>query len=383
VDLVPRGAALEGESMRRLVLLATPIAVFAGLAMGGSYAAAAGTGLYVSTSGADTNPCTQSQPCLTLQHAVDIAPIGGTVHVLPGTYHQTVNITHPVTLSGAGSGKTIIDGSNIDTEAMSPAYFGVVSVENNTGTGGPIKISGLTVENAFITQAEYDNVASPTDVIVYADSNTSDKVSITGVALRAVQNASQFAGVGFDTFNDGASVSFTKSSVTGTFQGALLEGGGLGGAVTVTNINFTHLAPCAGACASPSATFPAEGLFVLSDQPGTAVDTINHNNFQGYAGFGIAADAGYSGGNCAPPNGPCTGNVTLTANSNKFALGACASASDDCAAIYLDAKSGNELSAHIQANTGTVKSPDKSIFENPDSGLYNVTEINNRIRVTS
>jgi hypothetical protein len=337
--------------------------------------------VYVSTHGSDANPCTKSQPCATLQFAVDNAPAGSIVHVAAGTYNQTVNITQPVTIAGAGAGKTIIDGSNIDTQAMSPSYFGVISVEDNIGAGGPINIRGLTVKNAFITTAEYDEDSDPSDVIVYNDANAGDTVNVTGVALGAVQNASEFTGVGLDTFDDAASVTFTNSSVTGVFQGALLEGGGLGGHVTVNNVSFNHLAACAAATVcGGGTTFPAEGLFVLSDQPGTANDTINNNRFVGYAGFGIAADAGYSGGNCTAPNGPCTGNVNLIANTNMFTLGACA-ASDGCAAIYLDAQSGNELSAHLQGDKGTVHSPDEGIFENPDSGLYSVTEVNDHIKV--
>ncbi len=99
--------------------------------------------IYVSTHGSDSNPCTQALPCATLQFAVDNAPAGSFIHVAAGTYNQTVNITEPLTIAGAGAGKTIIDGSNIDTEIMSPAYYGVISVENNSGTGGAIDIRGL------------------------------------------------------------------------------------------------------------------------------------------------------------------------------------------------------------------------------------------------
>ncbi len=120
---------------------------------------------------------------------------------------------------------------------------------------------------------------------------------------------------------------------------------------------------------------------MLSDQPGTATDTINTNRFVGYAGFGLAANAGYSGGNCAEPNGPCTGNVNLTANSNTFSLAACTEASDGCAAIYLDAQSGNMLTAQLKNDKGTVHSPDAGIVINPDSGVYSVTETNDHIKV--
>jgi hypothetical protein len=368
-----------GRARRRAAVLTSAVGALV-LGAGGITSAHAApligtTTLWVATTGNDTNPCTHAQPCLTLQFAVDNAPVGSTIKVEAGTYNQTVNITKPLTVSGAGVGKTIIDGSNIDTETM--GYFGVISVETNAGAGGHINIHGMTVENAFITQTEYDDFASPTDVIVYNDTNAGDTVTVSQMSLLAVQNSNTFAGVGFDTFNDAANVSFTHSSVSGTFQGALLEGGGFGGHVTVGNVNFHHLVNCsATAC---GAVLPAEGLFVLSDQPGTAVDTINTNKFLAYAGFGIAASAGYTGGNCAPPNGPCTGNLSLTANSNAFTLGACASASDGCAAIDLDALSGNELSAQIKGNMGTVRHPDGLIVEEADSGVYNVTEINNHI----
>ena len=383
--------------MRRLVLLATPIALFAGLAVGGSQAAAAGITLYVSTSGADTNPCTQSKPCATLQHAVDQAAVGGTVKVLPGTYNQTVNITKPVSLIGSGENSTIIDGSNIDTGAgagtqdpsalSSTPYYGVVSVQNNTGTGGAIKISGLGIDHAFVTAQESTNSDVPSDLSVYNDANPNDKIAITEVTLGAVQDPADYGGIGLDVFDDKANVSFLDGISTGNFQGAQLEGGGTGGHVTVTKSVFTHLVACQGACAGGGSSYPAEGLSIISDQPGTAVATINSNTFQNYAGFGIAVDAGYAAGNCTST--VCTGNVNLIAKFNHFRMGACAAASDDCSAIFLDARAGNKLTALLQGNSGTIRKPGHGIFEQPPTGtgpgdgIYSVTEINNHITVTN
>jgi hypothetical protein len=209
-------------------------------------------------------------------------------------------------------------------------------VQDNTGPGGAINIRNIGIDHAFVTTPESSQFDDPSDLSIYADANTGDSIHITEVTLGAVQDPADYGGIGLDTFNDAAAVSFFDGVSTGNFQGALLEGGGFGGHVTVTKSIFTGLVACSGMC-SGGGTFPAEGLFVLSDQPGTATDTINSNKFQGYAGFGIAVDAGYAGGNCAPPNGPCTGNVHVTANFNSFRLGACASASDGCAAIDLDA----------------------------------------------
>jgi hypothetical protein len=376
----------------------------------GAAAAAVGTGgivahasvqftaatLYVSTTGLDTNPCSQTQPCHTLQHAVDTASAGDTVRVLAGTYNQTVNITKPLTLTGAGETSTIIDGSNIDTGAglgtqdptapSSTPYYGVVSVQNNTGTGGAIRIRNLGIDHAFVTALESSQFDDPSDLSIYADANAGDTIAITEVTLGAVQDPADYGGIGLDVFNNTAPVSFFDGVSTGNFQGALLEGGGLGGHVSVTHSIFTGLVACTGLCAG-TGSFPAEGLFVLSDQPGTASDTISSNSFQAYAGFGIAVDAGYQGGNCTPPTGPCTGNVNMIANFNHFSLGACASASDACAAIFLDAQGGNKLTAHLQGNSGTVRRPDKAIFQQPPTGsgpgdgIYSVTKISNTITI--
>jgi hypothetical protein len=381
------------------------IAVAAAIGAGGITAHAssmlpAGT-LFVSTTGSDTNDCSQPTPCATLQHAVDQALPGGTVKVLPGTYNQTVNITKPVSLIGSGESSTIIDGSNIDTGAglgtqdptapSATPYFGVVSVQNNPGPGGAIKIRGIGIDHAFVTATESSFSEDPTDLSIYSDANTGDTIAITEVTLGAVQDPADYGGIGLDVFNggtqtDGASVSFFDGVSAGNFQGAQLEGGGIGGHVSVTKSLFTHLIACTNLCSgSPTTTYPAEGLSIISDQPGTAVDTINSNTFQNYSGYGIAVDAGYAAGNCTST--VCTGNVQLTGNFNGFRMGACALASDDCSAIFLDAQGGNKLSAHLQGNHGTIRKPATAIFEQPPTGigpgdgLYSVTEINNHITV--
>jgi hypothetical protein len=368
--------------MRRLALFVAPVAALGGLVATGTHAGAVvATTRYVSTTGLDANPCTLALPCHTLQHAVDIANAGDTVKVQPGTYNQTVNITKPLTLQGSGASSTTIDGSNIDTGTpgggtggAQPAYFGVVSVQNNPNTGGPIGIRGLTIDHAFVTPAESAAFDDPSDVSVYADANAADTVSVSGVVLGAVQNPADMGGIGFDTFNDAATVTFTNSTSKGNFQGALLEGGGLGTAlgVTVSHVHFTQLTPCAGLC-SGGGTFPPEGLFVLSDQPGTAVATISYNTFNGYAGDGLDATAGYSGGNCTPT--ACTGNVKLIANGNSFTLGGATGA----AGIFIASESGNLMTANLSHNHGSVGVPSTDIIIDGDGGLLDVTEHGNNI----
>ncbi len=372
-------ALLPLTGMIMATLAVTAVFVFQGAEVA---SASPSTTLYVSPTGSDSNACSQADPCATIQHAVNVAVVGATVKVAAGTYDQTVNITHPVTLEGARFGRSIIDGHGIDTDAL--GYYGVVSVQNNSGAGGAITISNFTIENAYETANEYAQDAVPSDVSIYDDANAQDVITVSHVTLNAVDDTADYGGIGFDTFNDAADVTFSHSTSTGNFQGALLEGGGIGGTVSVDYDNFSGLVACAGNCSGSSTVYPAEGLFVLSDEPGTAFDYLSHNQFRGYAGIGIAATAGYSGGNCEPAaSGPCTGNTNLTAQHNGFHLSACSSdaPAPGCDAISLDAQSGNELSANLSHNTGSVQFPDGGIYLQPDSGVYNVTESHNPIAV--
>ena len=61
-------------------------------------AAATAQRTFVASYGSDANPCTQSQPCLTIGHAVDVATAGATINVGEGTYAEQVSITKQLTL---------------------------------------------------------------------------------------------------------------------------------------------------------------------------------------------------------------------------------------------------------------------------------------------
>ncbi len=351
--------------MRRLILAAAPIAVLGGMFTASSHALAAGTTtLYVSTTGSDSNPCTQAKPCKTLQYAVDQAPVGAFIHVAAGTYMQTVNINKPLTIQGAGQGATIIDGSNVDEGSM--GYYAVIQVSNNTsGTSGTTSIHDLTVQGAFVTAAESQSGSSPIDIGVYGDSQASDHVRVYNVTLGAVQDNTDYYGIGFYTLNTAATVSLTTSTLTGNFQGALLEGST--GPATVKSNTIS---------AVTTGGYAGEGVFVLSDTSGLSTATVTKNTFTGYAGDGLDAEAGYSGGNCGPPNPVCGGDLMLTATGNKFTLGGASGA----AAIYLIANSGNTLTATVTGNSGTVTKPTEGIRIESRSGIMHITQHSNSIK---
>ena len=130
------------------------------------------------------------------------------------------------------------------------------------------------------------------------------------------------------------------------------------------------------ALATGDATYPPEGVFVLSDTAGVSTATVSNNVFSGYAGDGVDAEAGYSGGNCGAPNPPCGGDVNLTASANKFTLGGATGA----AAIYLIANSGNSLTATLTGNAGTVTAPTEGIKIKSRSGVMHITEHSNSIK---
>ena len=102
---------------------------------------------YVSKTGADTNPGTEQQPWLTIQHAANVVPAGSTAYVRAGTYEERVNI-HVSGSSQAGyttfcnyPGETpILDGSNLIAPTSDNGMF-LISSQNY------IVIKGFQIQN--------------------------------------------------------------------------------------------------------------------------------------------------------------------------------------------------------------------------------------------
>ena len=89
---------------------------------------------YVATTGNDSNPGTQSQPWLTIQHAADTVKAGDTVIIEPGHYNERVKL--PNGLSGTAQGKITFKSA-----VRRSAYMnGFKSDHNNY-----IRIEGLSI----------------------------------------------------------------------------------------------------------------------------------------------------------------------------------------------------------------------------------------------
>jgi hypothetical protein len=103
-----------------------------------------GTTLFVEPHGADGASCGSSaSPCQTIDAAVANATSGDTVHVGPGTYHELVVVSKPLTLQGFGAtvnaaGLTQGSGQTMDAAAI---------MVSQPGSGS--RVEGLTVHGAY------------------------------------------------------------------------------------------------------------------------------------------------------------------------------------------------------------------------------------------
>ena len=121
------------RGLRARVTIASIVSAVVALSVAGS--AAAGGALFVSaSSGNDVNPCSSTQPCRTIGHAVAVASPGSSISVAAGTYAEEVVISKRLTLVGDDS---VVDASNHDN--------GIVI--SGPGAAGTL-VQGFTVENA-------------------------------------------------------------------------------------------------------------------------------------------------------------------------------------------------------------------------------------------
>jgi len=118
---------------------------------------------YVSTSGSDTNSngssntCRlKSNQCLTIQHAINVAPAAATIDVQPGSYPEQLTIVQKrLTIVGTGPGATTIDPISLSTVPDDPNSPGtpqadIVTFEYTTGGG----LKNVTVDGSGFTETD-------------------------------------------------------------------------------------------------------------------------------------------------------------------------------------------------------------------------------------
>lgn len=308
---------------------------------------ASGPSEYVAKGGSDTGTCTKTAPCKTIAYAIDAATPGETIHVEKGTYHQTVYIWKAVRLLGAGKSSTIINGANLDPSSQN--NFGVVEVGAANGT---VTVSGFTITNPY----PYAYTGGEPMAVVLEDQNSGDIVNVVNDKItegKADHNASTDFPVGVDTFENAATTTISGDTISGFFQGALLEDNG---PARVNNDNFKSL--ISNTDTSSSTVYPAEGVFFLADEGGNYTgQKAEHDTFSNYSGYGIAESAGYTGG-YVTPGCVANGSIGTTVAGNSFAL----TGGSRADAISLQANgTGNNLTGYVTNNAGYVTSPSKAI----------------------
>jgi len=297
----------------------------------------------VAPNGTDSGNCVKSA-CATIDYAISQAAAGEVIHVAAGSYNQTVDINRPVRIVGAGASSTTIDGSGIDS---SGADYGVVHVGS---AGGAVTVSGFTITNPYPDSY----TGGEPEAVALADPNSGDVISIINDHITegaADQNAGTDFPIGIDSFLNAAQTTISGDQISGFFQGALLEDNG---PATVSGNTFTKLI----SNTAGNTTYPAEGLFFLADENGTYTgQNASGNTFSGYSGYGIAEDAGYTGG-YVTAGCVANGSIQTTLSNNTFALTGGSSA----AGISLEANgTGNDLTGTVNGNKGSVTAPSNAI----------------------
>ena len=172
----PAAGRPTGSHRRRTVLTTATCVLFVTgvlFAAGQKTALAAGT-LFVNgnpTVGSDSAACTQAAPCLTIQHAIGVAPAGSTIFVsgpngsFNGIYCQQISIDEDLTLNqDASNPGPIVDGggatSGNQCSSETPGRS-VVTVGDVSGTTITAAIMHVTIRNGTANNNPSDGDNGP------------------------------------------------------------------------------------------------------------------------------------------------------------------------------------------------------------------------------
>ena len=144
--------------MSKITALVFAASLFS-LGLSSSPASALNTRSFISASGADTNPCTRTAPCRTLQKAHDSTSAGGEINMLDPAGYGPVTITKSISIvndgvgsagvlvPSGGTGITISAGAtdviNLRGVIIEGAGAGDTGIRFNTG-------KSLTIENCVV-----------------------------------------------------------------------------------------------------------------------------------------------------------------------------------------------------------------------------------------
>jgi parallel beta-helix repeat protein len=130
------------QTVYQLVLSAT---IFTVLLTGGvlSPRVATAATYYVTTTGSDSNPCSQSRPCRTIAQGMNVLRAGDTLYIHEGTYAESIGSSAPVPSGTSWSNAVIIAGYPGETVILNGHYAGI---SLNDGTS----VSYVVFDNLII-----------------------------------------------------------------------------------------------------------------------------------------------------------------------------------------------------------------------------------------
>ena len=187
-------------------------------------ASALGADAYVDAdTGSDTNPCTQPQPCLTIQKGIDTASTSATVRVDPDTYPLAIQIGEGKSVSaeefvGGPEGAATIDGGASPAIDVVASGAGTVSGFTISATTTPVIGAAIVVPTVLTVTAFGIDVTAGVAGVVTIDDNEFSGES-TGQTAIQVRNGSE-ASVTDNRIGSPASGFLTGISV---FEGATAE----------------------------------------------------------------------------------------------------------------------------------------------------------------
>jgi len=261
---------------------------------------------FVETTGNDSsNLCLSgASPCLTVQHAVDLACPGDTVFVGPGVFQEQVRIERSVDLVGSGAGSTTLLAPAKTSRVTEDADhgFGLRTYDYLVGVFGTgaetVNISGFTLDGSldakssgpgtFRSQAltffNADGTIQDNVVVDWQDpaafgaqgvgsvvvgSLTAQTVTVRGNTISGYQK------VGIAAFGSGAVIANIEDNViTGagaistTAQNGIQVSNGAGGLVAGNVVSENYYTP---------KTWCAAGVLVLSDGVTVRANTLTGN----------------------------------------------------------------------------------------------------------
>ncbi len=151
---------------------------------------------YVEIFGDDTNPCTRSEPCLTIQTGIDQAGAKGRIIVGPGSYDETESATLNITnesvrlTSVAGAHATVLSGADTPTIvniAADKVTFGQKRKGFTITTDSGNDVGVLLADGTTSTKIE-GNILSSTDSMDYSRRAISSAPGPSGVIKTTIRN---------------------------------------------------------------------------------------------------------------------------------------------------------------------------------------------------